>query len=121
MNKDEAGTITLNSKGFGKNDNAAVLDAQENAFNIILFKGIPGTEMNVPLIENENSAKAKFEEYFNVFFKNGFYHKFLMSSALSEAPYKVKRGKACSVDLKINFNALRIDLEQNNIIRKFGF
>ena len=44
-----------------------------------------------------------------------------MSSNLSENPTKAKEGVYSSVDLKINYNSLRKDLEQNNIIRKFGF
>jgi hypothetical protein len=121
LNKDETGTITVNSKGFGKDQNSAILNAQSNAFNIIFFKGIPGTDLNVPLIENENDAKTKYPEYFNKFFDQGNYQSFLMSSTLSEDPAKSKGGVYCSVDLKINYNSLRKDLEQNNIIRKFGF
>ena len=121
ISKDETGSITVNSKGFGKDENAAIFDAQLNAFNIILFKGIPGTDLNVPLVENETDAKSKNSEYFNSFLGQGFYQNFIMSSILDEAPSKVKNGMFCSVNLKINFNSLRKDLEQNNIIRKFGF
>jgi hypothetical protein len=121
LNKDEVGTITVNSKGFGKNENAAIVTAQTNAFNVILFKGIPGTDLNVPLIENETDAKAKNIEYFNKFFDQGYYQSFLMSSTLSENSIKSKDGVYSSIDLKINYNSLRKDLEQNNIIRKFGF
>ena len=121
LNKDEAGTITVNSKGFGKDQNSAILNAQSNAFNVILFKGIPGTDLNVPLIENENDAKTKYTEYFNKFFEQGNYQSFLMSSTLTEDPVKSKGSVSCSVDLKINYNSLRKDLEQNNVIRKFGF
>jgi len=121
LNRDEQGTITVNSKGFGKKENDAIVDAQVNAFNIVLFKGIPGTELNVPLIENESTAKAKYGEYFSKLFGQGFYQNFVMSSTLHEPTVKVKGGKLSSVDLKINFKALRLDLEQNNVIRKFGF
>jgi hypothetical protein len=121
INKEENGAVTVNSKGYGKNENAAITDAQENAFNIVLFKGIPGSELSVPLVVNENEAKSKNKEYFNKFFGNGGYQNFLMSSILTEAPSKDKSGVFCSVDLKINIKSLRIDLEQNNIIRKFGF
>ena len=58
LNKDETGTITVNSKGFGKDENASIMNAQTNAFNVILFKGIPSTDLNVPLIDNENDAKG---------------------------------------------------------------
>jgi hypothetical protein len=120
LNKDEAGSITLNSRGFGKDENAAIVSAQTNAFNIILFKGIPGTDLNVPLIEREDEARATNGEYFDRLFSQGYYHNFLMSSSLHGDPVKVKGGVNSSVDLTINYNALRKDLEQHNIIRKFG-
>ena len=44
-----------------------------------------------------------------------------MSSTESSNLIDLKTGKKIFVDVKINFNSLRKDLEQNNIIRKFGF
>ena len=66
--KEAQGTIAVKSTGYGKNQIDAVSDAQKNAFKVLLFKGIPGTELNVPLIENENNAKSKHEDYFKKFF-----------------------------------------------------
>ena len=67
--KEATGTIAVKSTGFGKNQTDAVSDAQQNAFKVILFKGLPGTELNVPLIENENDAKSKHSDYFKKFFE----------------------------------------------------
>jgi hypothetical protein len=120
-NKDEVGTMTVKSQGFGRKENAAITDAQKNAFNTLLFRGIPGTEFSVPLIDNENEARSNNMEYFTKFFEEGYYHNFIMSSTLSEAPVKVKGGKLYSVEIKINYNSLKTELEQNNIVRKFGF
>ena len=119
--KEAQGTITVKSTGYGKNQTEAVIDAQKNAFNVLLFKGIPGTELNVPLIENENSAKSKNVDYFKKFFEEGYYKKFMMSSSESSNLIKIKGGKKIIVDIKINYNSLRKDLEQNGLIRKFGF
>jgi hypothetical protein len=33
---------------------------KKNAFNIC-FKGLPGTDLNIPLIENENDASSVFK------------------------------------------------------------
>jgi len=119
--KEAQGTIAVKSTGYGKNQTDAVSDAQKNAFKVILFKGLPGTELNVPLIENENEAKSKKAEYFKKFFDEGNYKTFMMSSTESSNLIKVKGGKKISVDVKINYNSLRKDLEQNQVIRKFGF
>ena len=119
--KEAQGTIAVKSTGYGKNQNEAVLDAQKNAFKILIFKGIPGTELNVPLIENENDAKSKNAAYFKKFFDEGNYKTFMMSSTESSNLIKLKGTKKITVDVKINYNSLRKDLEQNQLIRKFGF
>lgn len=119
--KEAQGTIAVKSTGYGNNQTDAVSDAQKNAFKVILFKGLPGTELNVPLIENEVEAKSKKAEYFKKFFDKGNYKTFMMSSTESSNLIKVKGGKKIYVDVKINYNSLRKDLEQNQVIRKFGF
>ncbi len=118
--KEAQGTIAVRTTGFGKNQTDAVRDAQINAFNVILFKGIPGTELNVPLVSNENDAKSKNPEYFKNLFDRDFYKTFMMSSSESSSLMNVKGGKKITVDVKINYNSLRIDLEQKTIVRKFG-
>ncbi|PKB15485.1 hypothetical protein [Flavobacterium sp. 5] len=119
--KEAQGTIAIKSTGYGGNRADAIMDAQKNAFNVLLFKGIPGTELNVPLIENENTAKSNHADYFKKFFDERNYRKFLMSSTESSNLIKIKGGKKISVDIKINYNSLRKDLENNELIRKFGF
>ena len=119
--KEATGTIAVKSTGFGKNQTDAVSDAQQNAFKVILFKGLPGTELNVPLIENENDAKSKHSDYFKKFFEQGNNKTFMMSSTESSNLIKMKGTKKITVDVKINYNSLRKDLEQNQLIRKFGF
>ena len=119
--KEAQGTVAVKSTGYGKNQMEAVSDAQKNAFKIILFKGIPGTELNVPLIENENDAKSRNAAYFKKFFDEGNYKTFMMSSTESSNLIKMKGTKKIDVDVKINYNSLRKDLEQNQLIRKFGY
>jgi hypothetical protein len=119
--KEAQGTIAVKSTGYGKNQSEAVADAQKNAFKILLFKGLPGTELNVPLIENENDANSKHGDYLKKLFDQGNYKSFMMSSTESSNLIKVKGTKKITVDLKINYNSLRKDLEQNQVIRKFGF
>jgi hypothetical protein len=121
LSKEAQGTIAVKSTGYGKNQTEAVEDAQKNAFKVLLFKGLPGTELNIPLIENENDAKSKNSEYFNKFFEQGNYKTFMMSSTESSNLIKMKGTKKITVDVKINYNSLRKDLEQNQLIRKFGY
>lgn len=119
--KEANGTIVVKSIGYGKNQTDAVTDAEKNAFNVILFKGLPGTELNIPLIENESEAKSKHVKYFRDFFDYAYYKSFTMSSTESCSLIKLKGNQKISVDIKINFNSLRKDLEQNQLIRRFGY
>ncbi len=119
--KEAQGTIAVKSAGYGKNQTEAVADAQINAFKVLLFKGLPGTDLNIPLIENENDASLKHVDYFKKFFEQKNYKTFMMSSTVSSNLIKMKGTKKITVDVKINYFSLRKDLEQNNIIRKFGF
>jgi hypothetical protein len=119
--KEEQGTMVVESTGYGKYQSEAAIDAQISAIKVLLFKGLPGTELNVPLIENENDAKSKHNDYFQNLFQQGSYMKFIMSSTESTNPIKKGGNKTITLDIKINYNSLRIDLEQNQIIRKFGY
>ena len=119
--KEEQGTIVVESTGYGKNQSEALVDAQITAIKVLLFKGLPGTELNVPLIENENDANSKFSDYFQNLFQQGNYIKFIMSSTESANPVQKKGNKTITLDIKINYNSLRKDLEQNQVIRKVGY
>lgn len=119
--KEEQGTMVVESTGYGKNQSEALVDAQITAIKVLLFKGLSGTELNVPLIENENDANSKFSDYFQNLFQQGNYIKFIMSSTESANPVQKKGNKTITLDIKINYNSLRKDLEQNQVIRKFGY
>ena len=119
--KEAQGTIAVKSTGYGKNKKEAVEDAQRNAFRVLLFKGIPGTELNIPLVPNETEARFKHPEYFKILLDRGGYKSFTMSSDETSALIKAYGTKKINVDIKINYNSLRKDLEQNQVIRKFGY
>jgi hypothetical protein len=121
--QDVAGLIWVKADGFGKKQQHAIEDAQYRAFEIMMFSGIPGTALNVPLIENESETKSKYKSYFNEL-KEGRFKDFITNSNVISAFVKVKRkdkgAKNITVQTEINYKALRIDLEQNQVIRKFG-
>jgi hypothetical protein len=119
--KESQGSIAVKSVGFGNNQETAEVNAEQNAFYVVLFRGIPGTEQNIPLVENEQESKSKHVKYFENFFEKGYYKTFMMSSIISSKLSKSNSGKTITLNVKININSLRKDLEQNQIIRKFGF
>ena len=116
------GTLTMRSIGIGNNEGEAITDAIYNAFDVLLFRGLPESEQKNALIgTNENEERGKHKDYFEGFY-NGRFKSFVMSSIPSSDLIRYKGGKkGITVDVKINILALRKDLEQNDIIRKFGF
>lgn len=117
------GAITLNAIGVGKNKEKAITDAEINAFEVLLFRGVPESKQKIALVgTNEIEGKQKHQTYFDKFYKGLRYKTFLMSSIPTTNASKISGGlKSIAVDIKINVSALRKDLEQNNIIRKFGY
>lgn len=117
------GTITMRATGTGLNRNEAIEDAERKAFRVLLFRGLPGSDQPIALIGSDESAEmTKHKAYFDQFYSEKRYRTFLMSSipVTSWARYGCGR-RSISVDLKINLNALRRDLEQFDLIRKFGY
>jgi hypothetical protein len=119
--KDNDGTITVRSFGYGTNDSNAIADAQKNALSVILFKGIPGSELKQPLVTNEYESKNINSNYYKNLFDNKFSKTFIMSTDVISPLTKFNSTKRLIVNIKINFNSLRKDLENNSIIRKFGY
>ncbi len=118
--KESEGTITVNSIGYGKNKKSAIINAKQNCFSILLFKGIPGSEINIPLVDNEYKSKTANSNFYNSFFNGTAYETFIMR--ITESSYqKNKRVIKTGLELQININSLRKYLEQNNIIRKLGY
>lgn len=117
------GTITLNSVGYGKSETDAFINAEMNALDAILFRGIPSSEQKTALIgSNESEIKNKHSDYFNDFYANYRYKTFITSTYPTSGLIKLNGGtKSVSADVTINLRSLRTDLEDRGIIRKFGY
>lgn len=118
-----AGIITMRAIGSGKKQQDAISEAEKNAINVLLFRGLPESEQKSALIgSNESAEIEKHKEYFDQFYAQKRYKTFIMSS-IPVGDFAKQNGgaKSQTLDVKVNLIALRTDLEQNNIIRKFGF
>jgi hypothetical protein len=121
---ESTGIITVRSIGYGKNKAEAIDNAEINAMDVLLFRGLPESTQKDPIIGiNSDEIKSKNKEYFENFYGAKQYKTFIMSALpTTEDLIKNKGGKkSIAVDVKINVKALRLDLENKNIIRKFGF
>jgi hypothetical protein len=117
------GTITMRTIGNGTNQQEAISEAEKNAINVLFFRGLPESEQKVALIgTNESEEMEKHKLYFEKFYTQKRYKTFIMSSVpVSDFARQNGGEKSLALDVKVNLIALRTDLEQNNIIRKFGF
>ncbi len=116
------GTITMNAVGIGKNKDAAIFDAEKNAFEVLFFRGLPNSEEKIALIgTNEAEIKENNKVYFEKFYDEKRYKTFLMMSSPTTNITKMGSNKKIQLQIQVNVAALRKDLEGNNIIRKFGY
>lgn len=113
--------IVLRTTGYGNTERNAELDACRYAIEQILFRGIPDSDLHTPLIStNEQEVRTSNSNYFKELFDKGRYASFISFAPIVESG--VKRGTHWVVcDVTVNLRALRSDLENNKIIRKFGY
>lgn len=115
------GIITLRCVGYGKNAAKASKDAEISAIKALLFYGVADSQYRIaliqkPQIEVENNNKKFFEGLYNDEYKN-----FIESSAIVTPFGKNSLKQKCvTLDVVIRVSQLRLYLERNGIIRKFG-
>lgn len=116
-------TISMRSVGIGDNEQKAQTDAELNAIDVLFFRGLPSSKQNTPLISiDEASAKAKHADYFREFYNNSRYKTFIISSyPVTKLEKKDNKTRSMAVDITLNLKALRLDLENHGVIRKFGY
>jgi hypothetical protein len=118
LGQTEPGTTYVQARGCATAGGTAAITQQAvvNAFETLLFRGVPGSEVNKPLVPDEVTARTQHAAYWQEFY-GGRCRTFLTS--LSEAG---PRAHNCAqLTLKINHVALRLDLEQHGIVRRFGY
>lgn len=117
----EAGTTHVQALSCARGGLAATTqEAARISFETILYRGIPGSEVNTPLIADEAAARQRFASYWQMFYGGGRYRTFVTS--IAQVPHGPGGRRGCEfVKLKINHVALRQELEQQGIIRRFGY
>lgn len=120
------GTVNVKASGFGKDPLDIEQDARRKAFETILFRGLPAsdfTALRLPMIENEGQARKEHASFFKSFFDEDGSNKFVTSiNRLDDKPVKTTDGrKTMAYSLTINYEALRRNLEQGGVLRKFGY
>ncbi|HEY4334533.1 MAG TPA: hypothetical protein VGM89_01510 [Puia sp.] len=116
------GVITVVSDGFGKNIKESNSDALAGAFYTLLFRGLPGSAYELPMVPHEEEKK---NDPTVVALLKGGYGSFVMDDRLQGRSKTTKKadgvsGIATTHLVTINCAALRRYLEEKVVIRKFG-
>lgn len=119
----EEGTITVQGSGFGRKIADSNADALSGIFYTILFRGVPGGKYNQPLITDEDTYKddSAVREILT-----GGYNTFTTKSVVLSSNKTTKKsdgtkGFRTTVQVTVNYVALRKHLEGKGVIRKFGY
>lgn len=116
----EEGTIYIQSSGLGKNEKKADEQSVYNAFSTLLYQGIPESIQTRPMIEPADADRVK-QKVDGCLTDDGCYQRFITQMDRIGGVQKVNKDYAVVNKIKINIRSLRTYLEQNSIIRKFGF
>ena len=117
----DATIIYAEASGIGKNEKEAYSNAAANVFNAILYTGLPGSAQTSALVPEEAKAKSEHAAIMSCFTSFDCYNRFIISTEEVGTPTKEKRNRIVGLRVKINLTALRTYLEENNVLRKFGF
>lgn len=118
------GTVLIESSGFGKNLADIEKNAISNAFEKLLYVGIPSasSEANrLPMIPSKDNYQNS--PRMRSFFNDEEYKNYIIE--MNRLNYlknrSASKGKALNFHITINKPALRRFLEKNEIIREFGY
>ncbi|NBA85015.1 hypothetical protein GVN16_04550 [Emticicia sp. CRIBPO] len=111
--------LTVTSEHAAENVGKAISYAEINALENILFRGIPGSPSEAPLISDEIEAVKNHKQILNTFiFETGCKEYVTKSETIS----RERQGTLTFVKQKVTFdlNGIRKFLEKNNIVKRFG-
>lgn len=111
--------ITLKSTARASDMSSAVYFAERNAMENLFFKGIPDCNLRTPLVENETAFMSKYAKQYDQFMNADYVKYIVKSSTISN---NTQKGVSAIIQsVTIDLSALRRDLENKGLIRKFGF
>ena len=121
LEKSEAGQLHLKASGYGSTKGESVKNAIQNAFKNVLLHGIPGSNQSTPLLgQNSEKTYKSNKKFLDNLLKNNV-ESFVLEQKNSSYKFFAINDPSSEVELTINLASLRAHLEQNKIIRGFGF
>lgn len=117
--------VTLKATGIGKTREEAAGRSKRNAVAAILFKGVPGSAVNSPLLGGEvNNLLSNYRPFFDEFFApKGDFNRFVNMPGDVDPKDIIaikKIGYEVAATCQVNYAELRKYLEDKKMIRTFG-
>ena len=119
----QKGTVTVESTGFGAKRADSDLNAAATAIYTLLFRGLPGSIYDLPMIPDETAKKD--DPVIKDLLKGG-YGSFVTADVLQHSETRKKKADGGKGILTIhyitfNYEALRRYLEEHAVIKRFGY
>lgn len=112
-------TITLISEGQAENMGKSASFAERNAIENLLFKGIPKSNQEKPMINNESKVRRDNQAFYMNFIENRGFQLYITSSTVND--HYVSGGvHVVKQRIEIDLTNLRKHLVTNKIVRGFG-
>lgn len=112
---DDPGTVTVRATprdGCGGDQRSREACAVAEAVRSVLFVGVPGSALPLPLVRDERGARATHPQYFDELLQQKGYRRYVLRST-------AEAGSGVWV-VVLNGDALRRSLEQAGVIRRLG-
>jgi hypothetical protein len=118
--------LYLQASGSAPRSEAAQKAAERHAFETLLFRGVPGSPQEIPMIAERQREAALRTAFIRELLDHQGYRRYLTSAQPRTEPRPFtdrqhRRQYQSSVTLGIQYTALRRELEAQSIIPRFGF
>jgi hypothetical protein len=113
--------IILKADEYGKTKDLATLSAEKNAIKQLIFEGVSGSPINDPMSPDGRKLMEQHPDYFNQLFEKNGFRKFVTCSELISSEIVDRKTYHNTVKVCIAYRNLRLDMEKNGVIKKFGF
>lgn len=115
------GTIVFKIYAYGKNQEQAIQNAKSDALKAVMFKGIPGSDLKGPMV-NDLTVLETQKAFFNTFFETQQYLQYVAISSDGsidgEDIFKVGKKYKVGVVVSVQKDNLRVLLEKAGVIKR---
>ena len=119
ITKSETGVVPIKVTARNSSKEKALELAKKYAVAAVLFKGVPNSSVQQPLISSNLNDQAKI--HFTKFFNEGTHLRFVQKAVIDyNNTYKIEGGYEINADVAVQYDLLNEYLKENKLKTKFG-